>query len=43
MKGQTYRKKWLGSIDTETTISLDKWVSELSPDPQADLILQMDI
>jgi len=44
LKGmQTFKKKWLDSETIDDSISLDDWVEELAPNPQDDLILQMDI
>jgi hypothetical protein len=40
---QTFRKAWLDAAGTPDSITLDSWVQELSPDPQHDLMLQMDI
>jgi hypothetical protein len=37
------RKKFLGSYNDETYLTLDKWVAECEPDGDVDLILQMDI
>jgi len=40
---QTFKKLWLDVSGTADSITLDSWVGELSPDPQNDLVLQMDI
>jgi len=40
---QTFKKLWLDVSGTTDSITLDSWVGELSPDPQSDLMLQMDI
>lgn len=41
--GQTFKKKWLSVSKGEDNISLNDWISELTPDKSDDLILQMDI
>ena len=39
-----FTKKFVGAVNSETTITLDDWVSRKCPDTQSgDLILQMDI
>jgi hypothetical protein len=43
MGGQTFRKKWLDTNGSEDSISLEAWVDELTPNPNDELILQMDI
>ena len=40
---QTFKKKWLDIDGGEDSISLTEWINEYSPDPQNDLILQIDI
>jgi hypothetical protein len=40
---QTFKKLWLDINDADDSITLEKWVSELAPDQNDDLILQMDI
>jgi len=41
--GQTFKKKWLDINGGENSISLEDWVQENEPDPNDDLMLQMDI
>jgi hypothetical protein len=41
--GQTFKKKWLDVDDKKDSISLNEWVTELEPDSNQDLLLQMDI
>lgn len=40
---QTFRKKWLDIPGTVNGITLEEWVNSESPDPDKDLMLQMDI
>jgi hypothetical protein len=40
---QTFRKLWLEPASSETSIALQDWVNELSPDDDKDLFLQIDI
>lgn len=40
---QTFRKKWLDIDHGQDSITLDEWVEEECPDPEGDLLLQMDI
>lgn len=40
---QTFEKKWLEPNAGDNSISLQEWVDKYSPDPQKDLMLQMDI
>ena len=41
--GQSFRKKWLDTNGSSDSVSLEEWVDELEPNPEDDLILQMDI
>jgi len=40
---QTFKKAWLDVTQADDCISLEHWVAELSPAPQDDLLLQIDI
>lgn len=40
---QTFRKQWLEPGGKENSVRLEDWIQECCPDPQDDLILQMDI
>lgn len=40
---QTFKKKWLDIDNSVDSISLLHWIQELDPDPNSDLILQIDI
>jgi hypothetical protein len=40
---QTFKKRWLDVDGSEESISLEKWVEELEPNKNEDLLLQMDI
>jgi len=40
---QTFKKSWLDVAPAEDCISLERWVGELSPNPEDDLLLQIDI
>ena len=40
---QTFRKKWLDVNGSDDSITLEDWINECSPNPEDDLILQMDI
>ena len=40
---QTFKKKWLDVDGGVDSISLSEWINEYSPDPNKDLILQIDI
>jgi FkbM family methyltransferase len=40
---QTFKKKWLDVDGSADSISLADWIEELSPWPDRDLLLQMDI
>jgi hypothetical protein len=40
---QSFKKKWLDVNNSPDSISLESWVNELSPKPEDDLLLQMDI
>lgn len=36
-------KQFVGPEETETTMTLERWIRENDPDPTRDLLLQMDI
>lgn len=38
-----FKKKFLGAVESDDVISLDRWVAECVPDPSDDLLLQIDI
>jgi hypothetical protein len=40
---QTFKKLWLDVDGRKDSISLERWVQELEPNPNQDLLLQMDI
>lgn len=40
---QTFEKLWLETEDTQDCIRLDSWVARHQPNPENDLMLQMDI
>ena len=40
---QFFRRKWLGDVSSEDTMSLDDWVSADALDSRSDLIMQIDI
>ena len=40
---QTFKKKWLDIDGGSNSITLEEWVQELCPNPDHDLLLQMDI
>jgi hypothetical protein len=40
---QTFKKKWLSPESAPNSITLSEWVTELAPQPDTDLLLQMDI
>lgn len=40
---QFFRSKWLGTVSSDDTMSLDDWVSADALDSSSDLVLQMDI
>ncbi|MCF7977083.1 MAG: hypothetical protein K9L82_03545 [Chromatiaceae bacterium] len=40
---QNFKKKWLSPEPNSDSITLSEWVTELAPQPDTDLILQMDI
>ena len=43
LRRSSFIKKYLSNKDTDTTIKLDTWVNEYNPQPDNDLILQIDI
>ena len=40
---QTFEKKWLDVTNAPDAISLPEWVQQRAPEPDSDLIMQMDI